>query len=153
MPSQSHRPLWRCPKCGERFVTKNMWHSCGKQSLKALFARSEPHVFQLYKKFEKMVRACDPVRVIPQKTRIVFQVRVRFAGCVPGKSYLQCSVALPRKHNHPRFVKIETYAPHFHGHRFHIKSLEELDGEVQNWFRESYAVGEQKYLEKRRVEL
>jgi hypothetical protein len=21
-------PLWKCPKCGHRFVTKNLWHSC-----------------------------------------------------------------------------------------------------------------------------
>ena len=24
----SRRPLWVCPKCGHRFVTKNLWHSC-----------------------------------------------------------------------------------------------------------------------------
>ena len=36
MPPSAHEPLpdtrvkalWRCPKCGHRFVTKNLWHSC-----------------------------------------------------------------------------------------------------------------------------
>lgn len=109
MPSKLP-PLWRCPKCGERFVTKNMWHSCGKYTLEALFARSEPHVFQLFNKFAEMMRACGPVTMIPQKTRVVFQVRVRFGGCYPRKSHLLCTLALPRVDNDPRFFKIEKYA-------------------------------------------
>lgn len=146
MPSKL-KPLWRCPKCGERFVTRNMWHSCGKYSLEARFAGCEPHVFSLFKKFEKMVRACGPVALIPQKTRIVFQARVRFAGCVPRKSHLDCALALPKRRNHPRFYKIESYSLHFHGHRFRVKSPDDLDAELQGWLREAYTVGEQKQLQ------
>lgn len=142
----NRKPLWRCPKCGERFVTKNMWHSCGKYSLETMFARSEPHVRKLFDKFARLVRACGPVRMIPQKTRIVFQARVRFAGTVPRKSYLLCTIALPRRSRSSRFLKIDTYAPHFHGHRFRVDSEEDLDAEVRRWIRTSYAVGEQKHL-------
>jgi hypothetical protein len=137
------RPLWRCPKCGERFVTRNMWHSCGKQSLESLFANSEAQVFKLFKKFSRMVKSCGRVRVIPQKSRIVFQVRVRFAGCYPRKSYLLCGIALRRRHDSSRFVKIEEYAPHFIGHYFRVYFEEDLDSDVQDWLRESYKVGKQ----------
>ncbi|HKZ78243.1 MAG TPA: hypothetical protein VJ124_07945 [Pyrinomonadaceae bacterium] len=58
------RPLWRCPKCGERFVTANMWHACGRYSLASLFAKSDPHVIKLFRKFARMVRNCGPVRMI-----------------------------------------------------------------------------------------
>lgn len=64
MPSKLP-PLWKCPKCGERFVTKNMWHSCGKFTLEELFARSEPHVYQLFNQFAEMMRKCGPVTMIP----------------------------------------------------------------------------------------
>lgn len=30
MPSRPKEPLWTCPSCGARFVTRNMWHSCGE---------------------------------------------------------------------------------------------------------------------------
>jgi hypothetical protein len=143
MPSKL-KALWRCPKCDERFITENMWHSCGKFSLEALFAKSDPHVLKLFRKFARMVRACGPVRMIPQRTRAVFQVRVRFAGCYPRKSYLLCGVALPRRLEHPRFVRINEYTPHFIGHQFRICSEEELDVEVQSWLRESYELGGQK---------
>ena len=139
-------PLWRCPKCGERFITKNMWHSCGKYTLEALFARSEPQVFRIFNKFAEMVRSCGPVTMIPQNTRVVFQVRVRFGGCYPRKSHLQCSLALPRVDDDPRFFKIEKYAPHFIGHSFRVYSEADLDADVQRWMREAYEVGEQKHL-------
>jgi hypothetical protein len=145
MPSRI-RPLWQCPKCGERFVTANMWHSCAKFSLAALFAKTDPQVLKLFRKFAKMVRACGPVRMIPQKTRVVFQVRVRFAGCYPRKSHLLCGIALSHRLDIPRFVKIEEYAPHFIGHQFRVYSMEDLDAEVQCWLRESYDVGAQKWL-------
>jgi hypothetical protein len=123
-----------------------MWHSCGRFSLDALFAKSEPHVPKLFKKFAKMVRACGPVRMIPQKTRAVFQVRVRFAGCYPRKSYLLCAIALPRRRDSPRFVKIVEYTPHFIAHHFRIYSESELDAEVQSWLHEAYDVGAQKIV-------
>jgi hypothetical protein len=143
-------PLWKCPKCGERFVTKNMWHSCGKFTLEELFARSEPHVFDLFNKFAEMMRKCGPVTMIPQKTRVVFQVRVRFGGCYPRKSHLQCALALPRVDDDPRFFKVEQFAPHFIGHHFRLYSEADLDQDVQRWMCEAYEVGAQKHLKSKR---
>ena len=143
------RPLWRCPECGEKFVTKNLWHSCGKHTLEELFARSDAHVLPLFKKFAKMVRACGPVRMIPQKTRVVFQVRVRFAGAYPRKSYFLAGFALPYRAEDPRFIKIENYAPHFQGHLFRVATEADLDNKVQRWLKESYRAGAQDFLTKR----
>jgi hypothetical protein len=38
-----HR-LWHCPKCGARLVNRNLWHSCGRFTLEALFSGSGPGV-------------------------------------------------------------------------------------------------------------
>jgi hypothetical protein len=147
MPVDTTRPLWRCPKCGAHLVTANMWHSCGRYTLKGLFARSEPHVFRIFKKYERMVRACGPVTMIPQKTRVVFLVRVRHAGAYPRKNHLLCSFALPYRCEDPRFVKIEQYSPHFVGHYLRVNSEDQLDARVQKWLMESYAVGTQEVLQ------
>lgn len=90
-----------------------------------------------------MVRACGPVTTIPQKTRVVFQVRVRFAGCYPRKKHLVCAIALREKLKHHRFIKTEAFGPHFVGHYFIVASPEDLDEEVQAWLRQSYRVGAQ----------
>jgi hypothetical protein len=142
------KPLWQCPKCGAKLVTKNMWHSCGQYRLEALFARSEPHVIQIFDRLADMVQAYGPVTIVPQKTRVVFQVRVRFLGCVPRKSYLLCNFEFAQRRPHPRFRKIVTYYPHWHGHELRVDSVQELDDQVAEWIRESYAVGEQKPIEK-----
>ena len=81
--------------------------------------------------------------MIPQKTRVVFQVRVRFAGAYPRKSHFLAGFALPYRANDPRFVKIEAYAPHFQGHTLRVASKSDLDEQVQHWLREAYKVGAQ----------
>jgi uncharacterized protein DUF5655 len=123
-----------------------MWHSCGKFTLEELFGRSEPHVFQLFNRFAEMIRECGPVTMIPQKTRVVFQVRVRFGGCQPRKSHLICALALPRVDDDPRFFKVEKYGPHFIGHSFRVYSEADLDRAVQSWMCEAYDVGAQRRL-------
>lgn len=141
-------PLWRCPRCGAKLVTRNMSHSCGKYTLGDLFARSEPNVIRTFRALAAMVRECGPVVIIPQKTRVVFQVRVRFLGCVPRRSYLLCTFEFTHRKPHPRFRKVATYARLWHGHELRVDCPEELDGEVRSWIRESYAVGEQRHLRK-----
>ena len=138
--------LWQCPRCGERFVTPNIWHSCGKFELDPLFARSEPHIRPLFDRLAELVASVGPVTVIPQKTRIVFQVRVRFAGAVPRKSYLLVSFGFPRRVDSPRFHKIDRFAPRWYGHHCKVTTLEDFDDDFLDWIRLSYTVGEQKHL-------
>ena len=123
-----------------------MWHSCGKFSLEDLFARSEPHVKKIFYEFAQMVRACGPVHMVPQKTRVVFQARMRFAGVMPRKSHLMCHFVLPRKIDNERFHKIETYNPHCHAHYLRVSEEAEFDRDVAHWLAEAYEVGEQKHL-------
>ena len=108
--------------------------------------KSEPHVKRIFDKLSRMVRSCGPVIITPQRTRIVFQVRVRFLGCVPRKSHLLCTFEFTSRKNHRRFRKVTTYARLWHGHELRIDAEDQLDSEVAAWIRESYALGEQRHL-------
>jgi hypothetical protein len=33
MAPVARRPLWTCPKCGVKLVTRNLWRSCGEATL------------------------------------------------------------------------------------------------------------------------
>lgn len=143
-------PLWTCPKCGAQFVSANMWHSCGRFRAEDLFAKSEPQVFELYRKFKRMVERCGPVIEIPQKTRLVFMVRMRFAGFTVRKSGLRVGLILTRRlAADPRLVKVEEFAPHSIGHYFEIERPAQLDASMQRWIREAYDSGAQKGFERR----
>jgi len=140
-------PLWTCPKCGAQFISKNLWHSCVTGlKLEDLFAKSEPQVLELFRRFEKLVRECGPVTRIVQKSRAIFMVRVRFAGASPRKSYLNCGFFFKRKVASPRFWKMEHLGRSDYAQYTRIRSLDEFDGEFKAWLREAYAVGEQRHL-------
>ncbi|OLC81494.1 MAG: hypothetical protein AUH72_09315 [Acidobacteria bacterium 13_1_40CM_4_65_8] len=143
-------PLWSCPKCGAKFVSANMWHSCGRYRLEDLFATSEPHVFKMFQKFKRMVESCGPVTMIPQKTRVVFMVRMRFAGATVRKTNLRVGLILERKlPDDPRIEKIDTFSPHSHGHYFRIDRANQLDKTMLGWIREAHDSGTQKHFERR----
>jgi hypothetical protein len=135
---RSQHPLWICPKCGARLITKNLWHSCGRFTLDALFARSDPQVVQLASRFVDMLRALGDVQIIPQKTRLVCVARVRFAGLTPRKEHFVASFALQRWLKSPRVTKTEDYGPNWRLHFVPIRSTDDLDDELNAWLQESH---------------
>ena len=49
------RPLWTCPECGAKFVSKNLWHSCGEATLDDWKARMGPKAHAFFSRFEEMI--------------------------------------------------------------------------------------------------
>ena len=73
------RPLWQCPKCRRRFANRNQSHACGRHDLEHHFAGKSPEIRALFDQVVAAIRAIGPVRILPEKTRIAFQVRMSFA--------------------------------------------------------------------------
>jgi Domain of unknown function (DUF5655) len=143
-------PLWACPKCGAKFVSANMSHSCGRFRLEDLFARSEPGVVALFEKFRRIVEGCGPVTMIPQKTRVVFMVRMRFANVSVRKSNLRIGLIMTRRlEPDGRLEKVDVYAPLCVGNYLRIERPAQLDEDVRRWVREAYECGVQKGFERR----
>jgi Domain of unknown function (DUF5655) len=139
-PAVPASPLWRCPKCGARLVTRNLWHSCGRFTLDALFSRSSPGLLSAARKYVALLESLGDVQVLPQKTRLVGVARVRFAGLYPRKSHFLVSFALHRWVSNPRIVKKEDYGPRWRAHYVRIASPADLDDELRGWLQESYAI-------------
>ncbi len=93
-----------------------------------------------------VIRRIGPVTVLPEKTRIAFQVRMSFAQLTPRSRWVDGHVVLARRLEHPRFRKIETISVRNHVHHFRLASVSEVDAVVVGWLVEAYAVGEQKHL-------
>lgn len=72
--------LWTCPKCGRKFVGRNMWHACGDYSVEGFLEEKGDRAPELFDGFEQLIAACGPYEVAPAKTRVAFMARVRFAG-------------------------------------------------------------------------
>ncbi len=121
------KPLWTCPRCGHRFVSANLWHSCSAHDVDEHFVRAQPAVRAAFDRLVELYERCGPIVVIAQKTRIVFMVRVRFGGCQVRRDRLLTNVALARRVEDPRWTKIEQLAPGWIVHRYEVREPRELD--------------------------
>lgn len=141
MPPDTRRSpaLWRCPKCGHRFVTRNLWHSCGRHRLAEHFAGKPPELRETFRRLVRVARSCGPVTVYAQKTRIVIQARVRFAGTIVRKGWLDAGLWLRRRVTHPRVHHIEDYGRLGYGVHFHLSTPGDIDRQLVALVREAYA--------------
>lgn len=144
--AMKERPLWICPNCGNEFVNKNQYHSCKRYALDDLFDGKPAAIRKLFDRFRKMVEACGPVKVLAYRDKVGFMVRVRFAGAVPKRGWLDIGFWLARRVEHPRFHRIQTIYPNAHVHLLRIRQPGELDSQLAAWIREAYTVGRQEHL-------
>ncbi|MGQ0763135.1 MAG: DUF5655 domain-containing protein [Acidobacteriota bacterium] len=152
MPSSSKTPapLWRCPECGRSFANLNQSHSCSNVSLESHFIGKPEEVRELFDALAALVKQCGPVKILPEKTRIAFQVRMSFIAVSVRRNYLIGHFVFARRFDHPRFTRVETFSPRNHLHAFRLNSQSELDDEFAGWVREAYAVGQQRHLRENR---
>ena len=140
--------LWKCAKCGRFFANRNQSHSCARHTLREHLTGKSRHSIALFREFAKLVKRCGRVSVVPEKTRIAFQVRMSFAAVSLRRDRIIGHVVLARHLDNPRFTKVEYISPHNHVHSFCFHSQSELDNEVLAWVREAYRVGQQRHLSK-----
>lgn len=140
-------PLWQCRNCGRAFANRNQSHACGRHSLAQHFRGKRPEIRVLFDQVVATIRKIGPVRILPQKTRIAFQVRMSFAQITPKSRWLDGHVVLARRREHPRFRRIQSISPRNHVHTFRIRSLHDIDRDFRSWLAEAYAVGEQRHLQ------
>ena len=138
--------MWTCPRCGRSFANRNQQHACGPLDLERHLAGRDPEVLAIFERLVELAERNGPVTVLPEKTRIAFQVRMSFAAFALRRRWVDGHVVLARRLEHPRFRRVETFSPRNHLHQFRLKRLEDADEEVAAWLAEAYRVGEQRHL-------
>ena len=135
------KPLWTCARCGHRFVTRNLWHSCVRVRLADHFKGKDPIVRTLFNQWRALARSMGPVTVYAQKSRIVFMVRVRFGGAIVRKDWLEARLWLKRRADHPTLYKTESYGALGYGLHFRITRREDIDADLETLMRAAYRIG------------
>jgi hypothetical protein len=138
-------PLWICPACGRAFANRNQSHACGRHGIETHFEGKSAKVRAIYDAFLAMLELSGPVVVLPEKTRIAFQVRMSFAQLTIRRHWVLGHFVLARRVDDPLFTKVETISPRNHVHHFRLDGPEEVD-RLSHYSREAYAVGRQEHL-------
>jgi hypothetical protein len=140
-------PLWRCPVCGQRFVTRNMPHSCAVMDLSAFFADARPELRDLFDRFVAAASESGPVIVNTTKSRIALQVRARFAGIDrPRKDHLLANFVLTTPIESARLTRVEHVPPYYYVHRLRLREPADVDAELERWLAQAYQVGAQRHV-------
>jgi hypothetical protein len=140
------KAMWKCDACGRKFANRNQSHSCARYTLRGHLRGRTPEALAIYRGLVKLARRCGRFVILPEKTRIAFQVRMSFAAVSFRRDGLNGHVVLARRLENPRFTRIETISPRNHVHNFQLRSVGELDAELLGWLREAYRVGKQLHL-------
>jgi hypothetical protein len=143
--TRADRSLWRCDGCGRTFANRNQSHACARHDLDPHFEGRSPKVRAIYDAFLAMLEGFGPVTVLPEKTRIAFQVRMSFAQLTVRRDWVLGHFVLARRVENPLFTKIETFSARNHLHAFRLDEPAEV-GTLIDCAREAYAVGRQDHL-------
>jgi hypothetical protein len=130
-------------------VTRNLWHSCVNVSLASHFRGKPPERKRTFDRWLRAARACGPVTVYAQKTRIVFMVRVRFGGAVVRAGHLDAGLWLKRRAEHPLLSRVEDFGRIGCVHHFQLKSPDDIDAELEALMCEAYRIGKQELQARR----
>jgi hypothetical protein len=137
-------PLWTCPSCGHRFVSRNMWHACSQHKLDEHFKGKDARVHELFNAWLAFLKQFGEVIIIPQKARVIFHARTRFAGAVVRKTWIECGFWLKRPIRDERFQRVEKVTARDYVHYFRLTDESQLDSTLKEYLREAYEVGWQK---------
>jgi hypothetical protein len=146
LPGRADLPLWRCPRCDRAFANRNQSHACGRHDPASHFAGKSETVRAIYDAFLAMLEGFGPVTVLPEKTRIAFQVRMSFAQLTIRRRWVLGHLVLARRVEDPLFTRVETFSPRNHLHHFRLNDPAEVR-RLGDYAREAYAVGRQDHLD------
>jgi hypothetical protein len=138
-------PLWVCPACGRAFANSHQSHACGPLDLAHHLEGRSDAVRATYAAFLALLEENGPVTVLPEKTRIAFQVRMSFAQLTLRKEWVLGHLVLAWRVEDEAFTRVETFSPRNHLHAFRLDSPEEVE-KLRPWTPEAYLVGCQDHL-------
>jgi hypothetical protein len=137
--------LWLCPDCGRRFANRNQSHACARHAFAPHFDGKSANVRAIYDAFAAMLAEFGPVTILPEKTRIAFQVRMSFAQLTLRRNWALGHLILARRVEDPLLLRVETFSPRNHLHAFRLDDPAQVEG-LRQYAREAYAVGCQDHL-------
>jgi len=109
------------------------------------FFAGHPDAAPIHDAVRALLKRIGPSQIRVTRSQVAFRRRVGFAYLwLPGKwprhpsSEVVLSIALRRPDPSPRFKEVAHPAERVWMHHLEVRSVEDLDGEVEVWLREAY---------------
>jgi hypothetical protein len=106
--------------------------------VRAHFRGRAASLYATYRAWAAVARRCGPATIYAQKTRIVFQTRVRFAAVMVRAGYLDTHLWLRRRADHPLLLRTEDFGRLGCAVHFRLERPEDIDDALSSLMREAY---------------
>lgn len=126
-----------CPKCLRPLTKQNSWHYCQRVSIADLFTGKPPELLETFDALLKEVGAWDGVSASATKTCVVFIAAKTFLVVKVMKRELDLKFVLPDERDDFPIYKRAAYGNKLE-HYIRLGSVDDLDGDVFRFLRESY---------------
>jgi hypothetical protein len=108
-----------------------------------LFSSSEPKIYELYLRFEDLVKQMGEATVFPQRTHIDFIAARPPDGCTFASveargDFMAVAFHFERSEDNVRFAKIEQTGPDDWLHWVRVDDVREYDDEFRRWLERAY---------------
>lgn len=126
-----------CPKCLRPLTKQNSWHYCQRISIADLFTGKPPELSETFAALLKEVGGWDGVSASATKTCVVFIAAKTFLVVKVMKRELDLKFVLPDERDDFPIYKRAAYGNKLE-HYIRLASVDDLDGDVFRFIRESY---------------
>ncbi len=135
--------MWRCPKCDQKFINTNQWHSCGTNTIDNFLSGKSKNAVQLYHYLIDEFKKIGDFELHPAKTRIALNNRMRFASINRlGQDFLDGHLVFPEKFtNTSCFHKIDEVTKKAYVHHFKLFTKSDITNELHEYMRKAYNIG------------
>lgn len=130
--------IWTCDACGREFG-KRQAHVCVPPlSVDAYFAARPPHERPIFEAVREHLQSLGLVIVEPVRIGILFKGVRTFAELRPRTRWVDLSIGLERRLEHPRVTRTTRTNTSRTYHGIRLRAPEDVDDEVRAWLTESY---------------
>lgn len=126
-----------CPKCLRPLTKQNSWHYCKRISIDELFKDKPAELKALYNALLKKLGSWPGVSASATKTCVVFIAAKTFLVVKVMKKELDLKFVLPDEQDDFPIYKTARYGNKLE-HYIRLHSMDDLDGDVIRFVRESY---------------
>lgn len=135
--------MWICPKCHQKFINKNQYHSCGNYTLDDFLKGKSEKAIELFNHFLSAFREVGDFELHPVKTRVTLLTKMRFASINRlSKDCLSGHLILDEKiENSLIFTKIDKVGNNSFVHHFKLREKSDINAEFKKYMKKSYKIG------------
>ncbi|HVF97953.1 MAG TPA: DUF5655 domain-containing protein [Flavisolibacter sp.] len=126
-----------CPKCLRPLTKQNSWHYCQRISIESLVEGKSPELIAVFEALLTVVGGWEGVSASATKSCVVFIAAKTFLVVKVMKHELDLKFVLPQERDDFPIYKHAAYGKKLE-HYIRLGSVEDLDGDVLRFIRQSY---------------